>query len=492
MIKTVMTLEEYQQLFLSKKASARELVMETFERIDKVEPSVKAYLTLCRELALNQAERQDRKLADGHETSRLAGVPVALKDNMCTDGIKTTCASRILEDFVPPYNAQVTDLLNDAGAMIVGKTNLDEFAMGSSTENSAFQLTSNPWDLTRVPGGSSGGSAAAVASGTVPLALGSDTGGSIRQPASFCGVVGLKPTYGLVSRYGLVAFASSLDQIGPFTRNAKDAALALDVLAGHDEKDATSLRYQAASSYAKDLEQPLKGMKAALPKEYMQEGIDPEIKKVLLETAALLETLGVKVDEVSLPYSKAGLSAYYLISSAEASSNLARFDGIRYGYRPKEFDNLEELMVRSRSEAFGSEVKRRIMLGTYALSSGYYDAYYHRAQLLRNRIRQQFVNLFKDYDLVLGPVTPSLPFVKGEKTDDPLEMYLGDVFTVDINLAGLPAISLPCGFSQKGLPIGMQLIGGHLAENKLLKVAYQLEQQLNLDLVSPVAREVLK
>jgi len=492
LIKTVMTLEEYQQLFLSKQASARELVMETFERIDKVEPSVKAYLTLCRELALNQAERQDRKLADGQETSRLAGVPMALKDNMCTDGIKTTCASRILEDFVPPYNAQVTDLLNNAGAMIVGKTNLDEFAMGSSTENSAFQVTSNPWDLTRVPGGSSGGSAAAVASGTVPLALGSDTGGSIRQPASFCGVVGLKPTYGLVSRYGLVAFASSLDQIGPFTRKAKDAALALDVLAGHDEKDATSLRYKAASSYATDLEQPLKGMKVALPKEYTQEGIDPEIKKVLLETAALLEALGVDVDEVSLPYSKAGLSAYYLISSAEASSNLARFDGIRYGYRPEEFDNLQELMVRSRTEAFGSEVKRRIMLGTYALSSGYYDAYYHRAQLLRNRIRQQFVNLFKDYDLVLGPVTPSLPFVKGEKTDDPLEMYLGDVFTVDINLAGLPAISLPCGFSNKGLPIGMQLIGGHLTENKLLKVAYQIEQQLNLDLVSPVAREVLK
>lgn len=492
MIKNAMTLEDYQQLFLGKQASARELVQETFRRIDKAEPSVKAYLTLCQELGMKQAADQDEKLAKGFETGKLAGVPVALKDNMCTDGIKTTCASRVLEDFVPPYNAQVTDLLNEAGAMMVGKTNLDEFAMGSSTENSAFEMTSNPWDLTRVPGGSSGGSAAAVASGTVPLALGSDTGGSIRQPASFCGVVGLKPTYGLVSRYGLIAFASSLDQIGPFTRNAKDAALAMDVLAGHDEKDATSLRHHATASFTNDLEQPLKGMKAALPKEYLQEGIDPEIKKVLMDTAALLETLGVEVQEVSLPYSKAGLSAYYLISSAEASSNLARFDGIRYGYRPSEFENLEELMVKSRTEAFGSEVKRRIMLGTYALSSGYYDAYYHRAQLLRSRIRQQFTQLFSRYDLVLGPVTPSLPFVKGEKIDDPLEMYLGDIFTVDVNLAGLPAISLPCGFSVTGLPIGMQLIGGHLTENKLLRVAHQMEQQMNLDLVSPVAREVVK
>lgn len=491
-MKNAMTLEEFQQLFLGKHASAQELAKEAFRRIDKAEPSVKAYLTLCQELAMKQAANQDEKLAKGIETGKLAGVPVALKDNMCTDGIKTTCASRVLEDFVPPYNAHVTDLLNGAGAMTVGKTNLDEFAMGSSTENSAFQMTSNPWDLTRVPGGSSGGSAAAVASGTVPLALGSDTGGSIRQPASFCGVVGLKPTYGLVSRYGLVAFASSLDQIGPFTRNAKDAALAMDVLAGYDEKDATSLRHHASAYFSKDLEEPLKGMKAALPKEYMQEGIDPDIKKVLLDTAALLETLGVEVHEVSLPYSKAGLSAYYLISSAEASSNLARFDGIRYGYRPREFENLEELMVKSRTEAFGSEVKRRIMLGTYALSSGYYDAYYHRAQLLRNRIRQQFTQLFSRYDLVLGPVTPSLPFVKGEKIDDPLEMYLGDIFTVDVNLAGLPALSLPCGFSGTGLPIGMQLIGGHLTENKLLRVAHQLEQQMNLNLVSPVAREVVK
>lgn len=492
MKKTAMTLEDYRQLFLNKQASARELAMESFQRIEKVEPSVKAFLTMCQEQAMEQAEKQDKLLADGQVTGKLAGVPVAVKDNMCTEGIKTTCASRILEDFVPPYNARVIDLLNNEGAMIMGKTNLDEFAMGSSTENSAFQITSNPWDLTRVPGGSSGGSAAAVASGTLPLALGSDTGGSIRQPASFCGVVGLKPTYGLVSRYGLIAFASSLDQIGPFTRNARDAALALDVLAGYDQRDATSLHHESSVSYATDLEQPLKGMKAALPKEYIQEGIDPEIKKVLLKTASLLESLGVDVDEVTLPYSKAGLSAYYLVSSAEASSNLARFDGIRYGYRPGTFDKLEELMVKSRSEAFGNEVKRRIMLGTYALSSGYYDAYYHRAQLLRNRIRKQFTQLFTRYDMVLGPVTPSLPFVKGEKTDDPLEMYLGDIFTVDVNLAGLPAISLPCGFSSKGLPIGMQLIGGHLTEKKLLRSAHQMEQQLNLDLISPVAKEVLK
>lgn len=492
MTRDILTLEEHRGLFRDKKASARELALLSLERIKKTEPSVQAFLALSETVAMQQAERQDSRLAQGLPTGILAGVPVAVKDNICTDGVATTCASKMLEGFVPPYNATVVTLLDEAGAMMVGKTNLDEFAMGASTENSAFATTFNPWDLTRVPGGSSGGSAAAVAAGTVPLALGSDTGGSIRQPASFCGVVGVKPTYGLVSRFGLVAFASSLDQIGPMTRNVKDAAIALDLLAGHDPKDATSLGHTRESSYARDLEQPLKGLKAALPREYGQEGVDPQILQVLKQTAVLLESLGVEVCEVTLPYSKAGLSAYYLISSAEASSNLARFDGIRYGYRPDTFENLEELMVKTRSEGFGSEVKRRIVLGTYALSAGYYDAYYHRAQLLRNKVREQFSTLFSRYDLVLGPVSPSLPFVAGKTSSDPLEMYLGDVFTADVNLAGLPALTLPCGFSREGLPIGMQLMGGHLTEATLLHVAYQLEQHLGLDLVSPVAKEVLR
>ncbi|MDW7670919.1 MAG: Asp-tRNA(Asn)/Glu-tRNA(Gln) amidotransferase subunit GatA [Bacillota bacterium] len=488
---TIITLEQHRHWFRSREASAKELTTAALDRIDRAEPSVKAYLTLCRKSALQQAEIHDRRLEAGEETGFLAGAPIAVKDNMCTDGIRTTCASRMLEDFIPPYDASVVTLLQAAGTVMVGKTNLDEFAMGSSTENSAFQCTCNPWDLRRVPGGSSGGSAAAVAAGTVPLALGSDTGGSIRQPASFCGVVGLKPTYGLVSRYGLIAFASSLDQIGPFTRTVTDSALALDALAGYDPKDATSLRIRREGSYKDELEKPIKGLKAALPKEYLQEGIDSEIRRVLTDSALLLESMGVAVEEVTLPYSDAGLSAYYLISSAEASSNLARFDGIRYGYRPDTFETLEELMVRTRTEGFGSEVKRRIMLGTYALSSGYYDAYYHRAQLLRNRIREQFNDIFADYDIVLGPVTPSLPFVHGEKLDNPLEMYLGDIFTVDVNLAGLPAVSLPAGFTQNGLPVGIQLIGGHLTEKRLLNVAYQIEQALALDLTSPVAKEVL-
>lgn len=489
---TMSTMQEQHQWFITRQASARELTDAALKNIAATEPKVKAYLSVCEAAALAQADQLDQQLAAGAPMGPLAGVPVALKDNICTDGIPTTCASKILADFVPPYNATVTTRLQAAGAVMVGKTNLDEFAMGSSTENSAFQGTANPWDLTRVPGGSSGGSAAAVAAGTVSMALGSDTGGSIRQPAAFCGVVGLKPTYGLISRFGLIAFASSLDQIGPMTRNVKDCALALDVLAGHDRHDASSLQVTLPTSYGDGLEAPLAGMKVAFPKEYRQEGIDPEIRRVMEETAATLETLGVVIDEVSLPYSDAGLSAYYLISSAEASSNLARFDGIRYGYRPETFENLEELMLKTRSEAFGSEVKRRIMLGTYALSSGYYDAYYHRAQLLRQQIREQFAGIFSTYDLVLGPVTPALPFVQGEKTDNPLEMYLGDIFTVDVNLAGLPALSLPGGFSKSGLPVGVQFIGGHLQESKLLHVAYQLEQALGLDLASPVAKEVLK
>ena len=490
MVTTGMTLEQHLQLFRNKQASARELTAAALDRIEQANPAIHAYLTICREQSLAQADELDSQFQQEKDAGILAGAPLAVKDNICTDGITTTCASHMLADFVPPYNATVMNHLHKAGSVLVGKTNLDEFAMGSTTENSAFGVTHNPWDLERVSGGSSGGSAAAVAAGTVPLSLGSDTGGSIRQPASFCGVVGLKPTYGLVSRYGLIAFASSLDQIGPLTRTVKDSALALDALAAYDPKDATSLRSDSSTSYADGLERPLKGMKAALPKEYLQEGIAPEIKRVLVKTAQVLEAMGVMVEEVSLPYSEAGLSAYYLISSAEASSNLARFDGIRYGYRADHFESLDEMMVKTRTEAFGSEVKRRIMLGTYALSSGYYDAYYHRAQQLRNQIRKQFNDIFQRYDLVLGPVTPSLPYRLGEKMVNPLEMYLGDVFTVDVNLAGLPAITLPAGFSENGLPVGIQFIGAHLSERKILQAAWHLEQTLDLDLRSPVAKEV--
>ncbi|RQD67089.1 MAG: Asp-tRNA(Asn)/Glu-tRNA(Gln) amidotransferase subunit GatA [Tindallia sp. MSAO_Bac2] len=488
-----MTNLKYQRdLWLKGEASAKELVEDAFRRIDVTDGKVNAYLHLCQDEAMEQAEKIDAKRSRGEKTGALAGVPLAIKDNICTDGVLTTCASKMLKDFVPPYDATVVRQVREADGIIIGKTNMDEFAMGSSTENSAFKTTGNPWDLQRVPGGSSGGSAAAVAAETVSLALGSDTGGSIRQPAAFCGVVGLKPTYGLVSRYGLVAFASSLDQIGPLTRNVEDSGLALDALVGYDALDATSLRADQKGSYTVGMEESLKGLKVALPVEYQQEGLNPEINETLIKTAAELKSLGATVESVSLPYSAAGLSAYYLISSAEASSNLARFDGVRYGHRPESFETLEELMVNSRSEAFGQEVKRRIMLGTYALSSGYYDAYYQRAQKLRKMIRQQFEDIFRQYDIVLGPVSPILPFVQGEKIDDPLAMYLGDVYTVDVNLAELPAISLPCGFSKEGLPVGMQLIGRHFGEQTLLRAAYQLEKSLNLDLRNTIGKEASK
>ena len=486
-----LTLEQYRFLFQNGEASARELTEMTLKRIHQANGAVNAFVTTTENHALRQADALDGKSREDKRNMGLAGVPMALKDNICTKNVLTTCGSEMLADFVPPYDATVSRLLENAGTILMGKTNLDEFAMGSSTESSHAGPTSNPWDLERVPGGSSGGSAAAVAAGMVPLAIGSDTGGSIRQPASFCGVVGLKPTYGLVSRYGLVAFASSLDQIGSLTRTVKDNALALEVLAVHDQADATSIKCHEPNTYTEDLERPLAGLKAAIPTPYRQKGTDPEIRRVLESTITHMEKLGIAVDEIPLPYSEAGLSAYYLIASAEASSNLARFDGVRYGYRPASFETLEELMIQSRSEAFGSEVKRRIMLGTYALSSGYYDAYYHRAQLLRNQIRDQFSRVFSQYDMIIGPVAPSLPYYKGEKLEDPLAMYLGDVFTVDANLAGLPSISFPAGFSENGLPVGIQLMGNHFSENTLLHAAYQLEQTLGLDLVSPVAREVL-
>lgn len=465
-----------------KKYSAEEIARTYIEKIKAADETIGAFLTICEESAIAQAKAVDEKIRDGKQPGRLAGVPVAVKDNICTDGIRTTCASKMLENFIPPYNATVVQKLLSEDAIIIGKTNMDEYAMGSSTENSAFKITKNPRDVTRVPGGSSGGSAAAVASGMVPVALGSDTGGSIRQPAAFCGTVGLKPTYGLVSRYGLIAFGSSLDQIGPLSKTVEDSALMLEVIQGKDEKDSTSYRGEYRQDYTGILGRGIKDLKIGVLREYFTDGLDSEIASSVNESIRCLECLGAAVDEISLPAAGDGLSAYYIISSAEASSNLARYDGIRYGYRPKDYADLDELMEKSRSEAFGAEVKRRIMLGTYALSSGYYDAYYNRAQKYRKLLRSQLAGVFEKYDLILGPTSPVLPFKIGERSGDPLQMYLADIYTIIVNLAGLPAISIPCGFSREGLPIGLQLIGPHYREATILQTAYALEQELKLDI----------
>lgn len=475
-----MTAEEIRSGIIEKRFTAEEIVTSLFKRIHEVEPKIDAYLTLSEEEALLQAKKIDEKAAKGEKLGKLGGVPIAVKDNICTDGIKTTCASKMLQDFIPPYDATVVKKLKEADAIIIGKTNMDEFAMGSSTENSSFKKTKNPWDVTRVPGGSSGGSAAAVGAGLAPISLGSDTGGSIRQPAAFCGVVGLKPTYGLVSRFGLIAFGSSLDQIGPFGKTVKDSALLLEVIQGEDKLDSTSVKHEVTEDYLSTLGDGVKGMKIGVPVEFFQSGLDEEIAASIKESIEKLKALGAVVEEISLPITAEGLSAYYIISSAEASSNLARFDGIRYGYRPEEFDDVYDLMERSRTEAFGEEVKRRIMLGTYALSSGYYDAYYNRAQKLRKKIREQFQQAFEKYDLILSPTSPVLPFKSGEKSNNPVEMYLADIYTININLAGIPALSMPCGFSKEGLPIGLQIIGPHFGEEKILKAAYALEQELKL------------
>ncbi|AYD40519.1 Asp-tRNA(Asn)/Glu-tRNA(Gln) amidotransferase subunit GatA [Clostridium fermenticellae] len=476
-----MTAYEIKKGIEEKKFTSEEIVKEIFKKIKKVDPKVNGYITLCEEEAIKKAREVDVKVENGEKLGKLAGVPIAIKDNICTDGIRTTCASKMLYDFIPPYDATVIKKLKDEDAVIIGKTNMDEFAMGSSTENSAFMVTKNPWDLDRVPGGSSGGSAAVVASGIAPVSLGSDTGGSIRQPASFCGVVGLKPTYGLVSRFGLIAFASSLDQIGPFGKTVEDCALMLNVISGHDKMDSTSSKKIPDIDYLTCLNGDIKGMKIGVPKEFFGKGLNKEIEETLKNVIEKLKNMGAEVSYISLPITEEGLSSYYIISSAEASSNLARYDGIRYGYRTKDYESVDELMEMSRTESFGSEVKRRIMLGTYALSSGYYDAYYNRAQKLRKKIREQFKETFEEYDLILSPTSPVLPFLKGEKKDNPLEMYLADIYTVNINLAGVPSISIPCGFSQDKLPIGIQIIGPHFGESKIFKLASALEKELKID-----------
>ena len=476
-----MSIQDILEGYRDKSFSAREIIQAHIDKIRLSDNSVNAFLSMNEDVALRTADRIDKNIAKGVDVGLLGGIPMALKDNISTRGMKTTCASKVLKDYIPPYDATIVTKLNDSGAIIIGKTNMDEFAMGSSTENSAYKKTRNPWNMECVPGGSSGGSAAAVAADFVPLAIGSDTGGSIRQPASFCGVVGLKPTYGLVSRFGLIAFASSLDQMGPLTKNVKDCALSLQAIQGEDKMDSTSFKGAITENYLDNIENGISGMKIGIPKEFFQKGLNNEIYESIQNSIRLLEKLGAKVEEFSFPVTESGLSAYYIISSAEASSNLARFDGIRYGHRADEYESLDDLIVKTRTEGFGQEVKRRIMLGTYVLSSGYYDAYYKKAMELKNKINWTFKEALSKYDILLSPTSPILPFPLGEKTANPMEMYLSDIYTVNINIAGLPAISIPCGFSTSRLPIGIQLIGNHFQEQKLLQTAFSLEQELGLD-----------
>lgn len=458
-----------------RKISSVELTKAFLERIEDVEPKVGSYVTVCKEEALKRAGEVQAAIDKGDVKSPLAGVPMALKDNMCTEGVLTTCASKMLSNFIPPYNSTVAKKLSDAGTVLLGKLNMDEFAMGGSNENSYFKQTKNPWDIERVPGGSSGGAAAAVSSGEAAFTLGSDTGGSIRQPASFCGVVGLKPTYGAVSRFGLVAFASSLDQIGPMTKDVKDCALVLNAISGHDPMDSTSANI-SYPDYTKALVNNVKGMKIGIPSEYIAEGINPEVRKIILEAVDTLKKLGASCEEFSLPVTEYAIPAYYLIACAEASSNLARYDGIKYGYRAENYSDLLDLYKQTRSEGFGAEVKRRIMLGTYALSSGYYDAYYKKALQVRTLIKKGFDDAFEKFDLVVGPTAPTTAFKIGEKADDPLAMYLGDIYTVSVNIAGLPGLVVPCGLDRNSLPVGLQLIGKPFDESMLLRAGYTFEQ----------------
>ncbi len=474
---TELTVHELQEKLQNKEIKITEITQAYIDRINDKEKDVEAFVTLLTDEATNEAKEIQTKIENGEIKGDLAGIPIGIKDNLCTKGIKTTCSSKMLENFVAPYNATIVEKVNNENMINLGKLNMDEFAMGSSTETSYFKKTKNPWNLNKVPGGSSGGSAAAVAANLVPWALGSDTGGSIRQPASLCGVVGLKPTYGLVSRYGLVAFASSLDQIGPITKDVTDSAILLNLIAGHDKKDTTSVDMPKVD-YTKSLKNDVKGLKIAVPKEFFGEGINEEVKKALEKAIEKYKELGAEVHEISLDVAQYALATYYIIACAEASSNLGRFDGIRYGYRTKNYNNLKDLFKNSRSEGFGDEVKRRIILGTYVLSSGYYDAYYKKAQQVRTLVMNKFNETFKDYDVILTPTSPTTAFNIGEKSENPLEMYLADICTVSINIAGVPAISIPCGVDSEGMPIGMQLIGNKFCEETILNAAYTYEQEI--------------
>ena len=474
MILNQLTIHEAHQLLKTKQLSSVELTKAYLERIQQVEPKVRALVTITDELALKQAQKADELIATG-DFGPLTGIPMVIKDNMCTKGILTTCSSKMLENFVPPYNATVVEKLNDGKAVILGKANMDEFAMGSSTEHSAFFPTHNPWDLSRVPGGSSGGPAAAVAAGEAIYTLGSDTGGSIRLPAGFCSVTGLKPTYGRVSRYGLVAFASSLDQIGPLTQDVSDCALVLNAIAGYDTRDSTSVPYPTPD-YTQCLATDLNGLNIGVPKEYFVEGMQGEVETAMRAAINKLEELGARIEwEVSLPHTPYALAAYYIIAPSEASANLARYDGVKYGFSYQETNSMWEALAKTRQYGFGDEVKRRIMLGTYALSAGYYDAWYLKAQRVRTLIRQEFDQAFTKFDALVTPTSPTVPFKIGEKMDDPLQMYLSDVCVLPINIAGLPAISIPAGFAD-GLPIGMQIIGKPFSEETILKITHAYQQ----------------
>ena len=475
---TDLTVHELQEKLSNKEITSEEIVKAYIENIEEKDAEVQAFITKVEEDAINEAKNIDKK-RENEEIPKdsLAGIPIGIKDNINVKGLKTTCASKMLENFISPYNATVVENLQAENLINLGKLNMDEFAMGSSTEHSAFKKTRNPWNLNKVPGGSSGGSAAAVAANIVPWALGTDTGGSIRQPASFCGVVGMKPTYGLVSRYGVVAFASSLDQVGPITKDVTDTAILLNVIAGHDEKDSTSVN-KPKKDYTKALKNDVKGIKIAVPKEFFAQGVDEDVKKNLENAIEIYKSLGAKVEEISLDVNKYSLATYYIIACAEASSNLGRFDGIRFGYRAKNANSLKEIYKNSRTEGFGKEVKRRIILGTYVLSSGYYDAYYKKAEKVRTLILEEFEKVFKKYDVILTPTSPTTAFNIGENIKDPLTMYLADICTVPVNIAGLPGISIPCGVDKDGMPVGMQLIGNRFNEDAILNAAYTFEQKI--------------
>ena len=470
-----LTLHEASEKLRNREVSSQEITEAVFRRISETDGLVRSYITLCRDAALAQAKQADERLNEKSLASPLLGIPIAVKDNFLTNGVRTTCASRMLDNFIPPYNATVVSRIRAAGAVITGKTNLDEFAMGSSAENSAFFTTRNPWDLKRVPGGSSGGSAAAVAADQCIAALGTDTGGSIRQPAAFCGILGLKPTYGRVSRFGIIAFASSMDQAGPMTKDVRDCALLLEVISGYDPADSTSVN-RSVPPYSKLLTPPITGLRLGIPKEYFTSGLQPAVEEAVHRAIRRLENSGATVEEISLPHTEYAVAVYYIIATAEASSNLARYDGMRFGRRVAGKDLTESYML-SRAEGFGQEVKRRIMLGTYALSAGYYDAYYLKAQKVRALIQQDFNEAFKHCDAIITPTSPTTAFKINEKIQSPLEMYLSDLCTISVNLAGVPAMSVPCGFSGEGLPIGMQIIGKHFDETTILRIAYAHEQQ---------------
>ena len=464
---------------MSGEVTSSGIVTSVFKRIDAVEKDVHAYITLMKDYAFEEASKADKDIKAG-KVKPLTGIPVALKDIVCMKGFLTTCGSHILHNYVPPYDATVVEKLKDSGAVFTGKTNMDEFAMGSSTETSYFGITRNPWDLDRIPGGSSGGSAAAVAADLCIASIGSDTGGSIRQPAALCGVVGMKPTYGRVSRYGLIAFASSLEQIGPFTKDVEDCAIMMNALAGYDPRESTSVPMDVPD-YREFLSRGIEGWRVGIPKEYFIEGIDPKVEESVRKAIAVIEGLGAKCIEMSLPHTEYCLAVYYIIAPAEASSNLARYDGVKYGFRSQESRDLLDMYKKTRSAGFGAEVKRRIMIGTYALSSGYYDAYYKKASQVRALIKRDFEEAFKQYDVILTPTSPTPAFKIGEKTEDPLQMYLSDIFTISANLAGIPGISVPCGFTREGLPIGVQFLAGHFEEGKLIQISSAFEKHANLE-----------